>query len=218
MASGHGSAAGRGSFRYGVPSSSGGPAATGRESLWASLEALYSEYCRVQAREFVRLVPREGIRPLYRQALSWAAEGLPEGADALEPMDLLETFCRREILPLPPFQVWVRNYLSNRRAYLEELDRGPAPARHGELVDVDLRELTWEGRRWTATLRIRCREESWRGSVLFRSDEGARAVTGEVFQEGAPHEVQERFRALEAGTLQAFLRSALPSTSPIHDT
>lgn len=203
-----------GAHRYGSPAPRG-PAAESRTNagLWASLEALYLEYCREQARQLLRLLPRDAIRPLYQKALEWA-----EDEDATDrsrdvrpdPMDLLEDYCRKEVLPLPPFTTWAQDYLGNRQAYLMELERAPRPAREGTPVDVDLRELDWSGTRWTATLRIRQDQAEWRGSVAFRSSEGQGAVTGEVFREASPFEVRDRFRVLEDTTLRAFLRSALP--------
>lgn len=216
MNSDSGSMAQRGAARYGArPYGARLPAE--RTGLWASLESLYLEYCRAQARELLGLIPREGIRPLYRRALEWAGEAEagrdPDGEDR-EPLDLMEAYCLSELIPLPPFRVWARDYLANRKLYLTELDRAPRPARDGEPVDVDLRELEWGGRRWTATLRLRRGDGDWRGAVAFRSGEDAGATTGEVFRETTPFAVRDRFRRLEQTTLQAFLRSALPCSEP----
>lgn len=187
-----------------------GSPGVGVPPLWESLATLYREYCGDQARRLVRMMPREAVRPLYRRAREWAA-GRPGGSlgGELRELELLEVYCREELLPLPPFETWARDYLLRRERYLAALDRAPGPAREGDPVDVDLRELEWEGTAWTATLRLRRRDGEWRGAVAFRRpSDAASALTGEVLREPTSLAVRRRFRALGEETLRAFLRSA----------
>ena len=70
----------------------------------AALKGRYEEYCRQQVFLLLEIVPREAVRPLYRRARTWAIErGIHESKD---PMSTLRLFCR-EVLPLPPFEVWL---------------------------------------------------------------------------------------------------------------
>lgn len=197
-----------------TPSLPGSPS-----SLWTSLRGLYQEYRRREASAFLRLIPREGIRPFYREARAWAAgrgdargaaptpEGDPEGEDALR---LLERYALA-VLPLPPFPVWVEDYLENRTAYLTALDRSPPPAERGDEVSVEFQRMELDGEAWAATLRLVRRNGHWRGSVAFvREADGTSARSAEIFCEATAHEVRERFRSFELRTLKAVLRSALP--------
>ena len=92
----------------------------------SALRRRYSEYCRRQAVGLVELVPREGVRPLYRQAREWAVDqGMHESKD---PMATLHLFCRN-LLPLPPFDVWLADYETHRLAHLKAGAPADPPSR-----------------------------------------------------------------------------------------
>jgi hypothetical protein len=134
-----------------------------------------------------------------------------EVQDGKDPLAILLLFLE-EILPLPPYEVWV----ADRRQYLdahlqEEFEPGRAPGGDAPPVTVESRGVVMKGRKWRASLNLFRREEAWRGFIAFRPLEGTGGVrTGEIFREDDPEEIRERFRSYHAQTLQAFLRSVLP--------
>ncbi len=174
----------------------------------SALRRRYVEYCQGQASALLGLLPKDAIRPLYRKAREWAtARGLHENKD---PMATLVRYCR-ELLPLPPFEPWLDDYELHRTAYLQLAAEGPLHARTVEPVMVDVREVTLDGRTWTAGLSLFRDGAVWRGFIGFRqtaADPGVR--TAAIFCEEDPKEIRERFTNLAFHTVQAFLRSALP--------
>ena len=87
----------------------------------AVLRGRYDEYCRQQVTLLLEIVPREAVRTLYRSARSWATrEGLHESKD---PMSTLRAFCR-ELLPLPPFEIWLSDFEHHRLALADINDPG----------------------------------------------------------------------------------------------
>ena len=84
-----------------------------------ALRARYEAYCAEQAAALPALLPREGVRELYRSARAVVT------GDVADPLALLVARCR-ELLPLPPFEVWVADYLRDPRPYLEGVDSGTA--------------------------------------------------------------------------------------------
>ena len=173
------------------------------------LELRYRDYRRRQAGAFASMIPREAVRALYARAREWGrGRGLEGGKD---PLAVLLLYLE-ELLPLPPYQVWVEDRRQNLDAHLqEEFEPGRTPERGAPPVTVESRGVTMEGRRWRASLNLFRRAEAWRGFIAFRPLEGNGGVrTGEIFREDDPEEIRERFRSYHTQTLQAFLRSVLP--------
>ena len=176
------------------------------------LRARYEAYCAREAAALPGLLPREGVRALYRSARA-AAEG-PVG----DPLALLVAHCRA-VLPLPPFEVWLEDYLRDRTPYLEEGDAMGAPRREAP-VTVELRRVEHRGRAWVAGLSLFHEPAGWRGFIAFHPEDAdapeaahpgrAHARTGDIFREDSSEAVRQRFRSFTPDTLQAFLRSALP--------
>jgi len=175
-----------------------------------ALRGRYEAYCAAQAAALPALLPREGLRALYRDARAGAAD------EVVDPLALLVARCR-ELLPLPPFDVWVADYLRDRRPYLEEMESGvTGPARTAP-VTVDLRRVEHAGRTWVAGLSLFREPSEWRGFISFHPEEtessdsvGTPYRTGDVFREARADDVRDRFRSFSPDTLAAFLRSTLP--------
>ncbi len=177
-------------------------------SAMPALTRRYEEYCRRQVSLLLEVIPRRAVRPLYRRARSWATErGLHEPQD---PMATLRVFCRR-VLPLPPFDVWLSDYEDHRLAHLRAEVGGPPLAEPNPPVSVEIRRWTHEAEPWRATLEVYRGGDAWRGFVRFQRD-GAEgdSRTGEIFCEDELQDLRDRFNSFTAGTMSAFLRSALP--------
>lgn len=166
----------------------------------------YSAYRRRHARGLLRLVPRDAIRPLYRAALSASLDG----SDAVDPMEALVAYCE-DLLPLPPFDVWLQDLGLNPEAHLYDVDDSPDAPSAETPVTVESRRFTYQDRGWVAHVRSFRDGATWRGFIAFE-DELSRRVhrTALIFCESDPVDVCERFMAFEASALVAFLRSALP--------
>ena len=174
-----------------------------------ALEVRYQEYRRRQAGAVASLIPKEAVRPLYGRARDWAEGlGLERGKDPLATFLLY----LEELLPLPPFEIWLEDRTRNLDAHLqEEFDPGQPHSRTTPPVTVESRGFKMEGRHWRASLNLFRREEAWRGFIAFRALDGLGGVrTGDIFREDDPDEIRERFLSYHAQTLQAFLRSVLP--------
>ena len=174
----------------------------------AALKARYEEYCRRQMTLLLEIVPRDAVRPLYRSARSWAIqEGLHESKD---PMSTLRAFCR-ELLPLPPFDVWFSDYEHQRLADLSAgvgLSPLPQPL---EPVAVESKRMQYGAESWHGTLEVYRGEDVWRGRIRFhREGEEDHVRTGEMFCEDDLQDLRDRFNSFAAPTLSAFLRSTLP--------
>ena len=125
-------------------------------------------------------------------------------------MRSLVRFCRT-ILPLPPYGVWLEDFHRNRMEYLREsmeAGMGTAPA---EPLTVDVRPISHGDGPWNAGLALFQEGDQWRGYITFQESPGARAArTADIFLDGDPEEIRNRFRSFRTATLEAFLRSALP--------
>lgn len=193
------------------------PTLPGREAVPAEpdvvpadqgLRLRYERYCRSQGMALAALVPREAVRSLYRAALE--ARGGTADDEGEDPLEVLGAFCR-ELLPLPPFEVWREDFMTHRTAHLEEGEAWVGPRDRAEPVAVELRTLEAGGECWYATLNVRKGEAGWRGHIAFHTAGLARAFrTAEVFREADGASVRARFRELDPATLAAFLRSVLP--------
>ena len=174
----------------------------------AVLKGRYEEYCRQQASLLLEIIPRERVRPLYRRARAWATErGLHESQD---PMSTLHAFCR-DLLPLPPFDVWLLDYERHRLAPVSAgLGWSPLPA-PTEPLAVEIRRLEHEAEPWQGTLEVYRGGNAWRGLIRFQRDgEGDSFRTGEIFCEQDLQALRDRFISFTAPTMSAFLRSTLP--------
>ncbi len=172
------------------------------------LKSRYRAYRTRQAHGLVSLLPQEAIRPLYARAREWAAKvGVTVGKD---PLAILLLYLQ-EVLPLPPFDVWMRDRGQNLAAHLEEeFTSAPAHHRASPPVTVESRSLRLGEEQWRATLNLFRRDEVWRGFIGFRPiSDGPGFRTGDIFREDDPEEIRNRFLALEPKTLRAFLRSVL---------
>ena len=170
----------------------------------ASLLERYRAYRRAQGRELLTIIPREGVRSLLRTFE-------PSSPDDGDVLDELAARCS-ELLPLPPFDVWARDFHEARAEY-ESLPGPPlAPeSPDGEAVTVEVRSIAFRQSEWVAALALRAHDDQWVGHVRFHPSSGAQVyTTGDIFRESSPLQVRERFRSFDDGTLNAFLRSALP--------
>jgi hypothetical protein len=173
------------------------------------LRSRYEEYCRRQAKGLVSNLPREAIRPLYAKAREWGRETGREVHK--DPLATLLLFIR-EVLPLPPLDVWSVDRARFLDAHLEEeFESPPAHRQSSPPVVVESRAMELEGERWRASLSLFRRDEAWRGFISFQETGRERSVrTGEIFREDDPEEIKDRFLGFHNHTLQAFLRSVLP--------
>ncbi|MDX1566761.1 MAG: hypothetical protein R3223_03105 [Longimicrobiales bacterium] len=170
----------------------------------------YDAYVRRQAREFLDLIPREGLRPLYGRARAWAREqGLHDEKD---PLATLLRFCE-VMLPLPPFHVWLEDVHRNSDAHVDELRRTPE-GRAGDQESVPVETRTFIGGRgdeWRATLSLYRAKGAWRGLIRFRRErDDSNLCTAAIFREDDPEEIRGRFRSFDEPALEAFLRSVEP--------
>jgi len=173
-----------------------------------ALEARYRAYRSRQARALVSLLPHRAVRPLYARARAWAGKtGTQVGNDPLATLLLF----LQEVIPLPPFAVWLRDRSENLEAHLEEeFTSAPAHRRVSPPVMVESRGMRLGEAPWRASLSVFRRDEAWRGFISFRPlGEGPAVRTADIFREENPEEIRNRFHSLNAHTLQAFLRSLL---------
>jgi hypothetical protein len=172
------------------------------------LKSRYRAYRSRQAQALVSFLPRDAIRPLYARARSWAEDtGLRVGKDPLATLLLF----LQEILPLPPFEVWLKDRTENLSAHLEEeFISAPAHRRASPPVTVESRPVSLGQSHWRASLSLFRRDEAWRGFISFRPmGDGPGVRTADIFREEDPEAIRTRFLSFNAPTLQAFLRSVL---------
>jgi hypothetical protein len=196
------------SSRGGAPPRSPDARRQERQATEEELRERYEAYCQWQAELLPTLIPRDAVRPLHRQAMEWALErGLETGKD---PLQLLRRYCRT-ILPLPPFEEWVRELRRNPQAFLEvPAQPGGMPGVANASSIVAVRGVDYHGGVWTASLTVQKAEEGWRGFVGFTASDGRTTRTADIFLETSLDDVRDRFWTLEPDTLSAFLRSSLP--------
>ncbi|TVP55746.1 MAG: hypothetical protein EA351_09785 [Gemmatimonadales bacterium] len=165
-----------------------------------TLRALYERYRRCEAQELLALIPREGLRSIWRHRRAETRHEPPrEGASLEELREVTE-----ELLPLPPYEVWVRSYLSDRRPYLQRMGIPAAPARP-DPVTVSTREMRDEI--W-AHLHLRRSDRGWVGFMSFHGPAtNSSHRTGEIFRGDGPDEILDRFHEFTRPTLEAFFRS-----------
>ena len=188
------------------------PAAPAEAASPEALRARYEAYCAEQAAALPALLPREGVRELYRSAREVVS------GDVVDPLALLVARCR-ELLPLPPFEVWAADYLRDHRPYDEQVESGTAGPVRSNPVTVDRKRIEIAGRAWEAGLAVFRAPPEWRGFITFQAEAGPEAEaaeprtphrTADIFVEARAEDIRERFHSFSADTLQAFLRSTLP--------
>lgn len=183
------------------------------------LEREYEEYRSGQAAAFLRLVPPDGVRPLYGAAREWAKEH--GHYDHRAPMTALIAFLKYR-LPLPNLEVWAEDQARHPVAHLiagwSSSGGGPVSTE-----PIAVRVLESPSDTWRVGLHVFADDSSWRGYMSFRPV-GARTRTSQgstgerrsmyrtadVFAERDPHIIHDIFTAYELRTLEAFLRSVLP--------
>jgi hypothetical protein len=174
-----------------------------------ALRFRYEAYRVQQGRDLVALLPREGLRALLREMHDAGAAFDFGSADGFE---ALAHRCA-DLLPLPPFEVWARDFAQNRAAYGGPDAPPLAPSRATEeAVTVAVAEfLSDRGEEWIASLEVRQLDLRWTGTVRFhRSTSAATCRTGPILRESDPESVRARFAGFDRTTLSALLRSALP--------
>ena len=173
-----------------------------------AVKGRYEEYCRQQVTLLLEIIPREAVRPLYRRARIWATErGLH---DTKDPMSTLRVFCR-EVLPLPPFEVWRLDYENHRVAHAGGRVEWVLLAEPMDPIAVDVRRMEHEAEPWHGTLEVYRGGDAWRGLIRFqREGEEGQFRTGEIFCEDDLQDLRTRFNSFTASTMGALLRSTLP--------
>jgi len=172
------------------------------------LESRYRAYRTRQAQALLSLLPHDAVRPLYARARSWAGEvGIEVGKDPLATLLLF----LQEVIPLPSFDLWLKDRSENLEAHLEEeFTSAPAHRRPSPPVTVESRGVRLGDTPWRASLGVFRRDEVWRGFISFRPvGEGPSVRTADIFREEDPEEIRRRFLSLNAHTLLAFLRSLI---------
>lgn len=174
-----------------------------------ALRSRYEAYRVQQGRDLVALLPREGLRALLREMHE---AGTAFGFGSTDGFEALAHRCA-DLLPLPPFEVWARDFANNRVAYGGPEAPPLAPTRAAEdAVTVAVVEfLSDRGEEWVASLDVRQVDLRWTGTVRFhRPTSAATCRTGPILRESDPESVRARFAGFDRTTLSALLRSALP--------
>jgi hypothetical protein len=175
------------------------------------LAVRYESYRLRQAIRLVQMLPRGAVRPLYRLARLEAEEseeGVAGGVD--DPLGLLVRYCEH-LLPLPPFEIWRDDLLTNPRAHVDDLEDSAVGPTAAEPTTLDERTFLFGGRAWKASLRSYRDAELWRAFISFEGPSTtAPHRTAPLFCERELWALLERFASFETAALQAFLRSALP--------
>ena len=92
-----------------------------------------------------------------------------------DPLATLLLFLQ-EVIPLPPFDVWLRDRSENLAAHLEEeFTSAPAHRRVSPPVMVESRGMRLGEAPWRASLSVFRRDEAWRGFISFRIGGGRHA-------------------------------------------
>ena len=183
---------------------------TAPERLRESREVLYlryQAYRRRQAAKLLHVMPREAVRELFAVAREWAREqGLHDGRD---PMATLHRYAL-EILPLPPFEVWLQDRSLNPLAHLEEYSYDPHAPEVGRPGRLESRTFRHQSRSWRAALFVFREGDAWRGFVEFDEGRGAPSYkTANIFREESAGAVKARFHEFDEASLCSFLVSAL---------
>jgi hypothetical protein len=135
-------------------------------------------------------------------------QGGSAGGFGDDPLGALADYCS-DLLPLPPFDVWLRDVRENPEAYLDSLDGAGTPTVSAPAT-LEARRFERAGTEWVARLRAFRDRDAWRGFISFHSGGGEPVQrTSLVFREDGPREVRARFLSFESTALESFLRSAM---------
>lgn len=168
------------------------------------LHEQYRSYRTRQAAALARMLPREAVRPLYRRALREGELGRAQD----DPLGVLVECCER-LLPLPPFEVWLRDVTLHPDAHLEDLDDSVEAPDAAAPATLEARTFDVDGDPWVAHLRSYRDGEAWRGFIAFEERRSGRVLrTTLVFRESSAADVRTRFLDFDHGALEAFWRSA----------
>ena len=166
------------------------------------LEHWYVLYRRRQARRLVDLLPREAIRPMCRAAAARSSDA--------DPLERLVAFCS-QILPLPPFEVWVRDLAEYPDAHLLDWDDTTEAPTVDEPATLAVRQLHRGAELWQVRLRGFAESGAWRADLAFRGPTLSDAFqTAPVFHETTAGALRDRFQGFDDDVLEGFLRSCLP--------
>lgn len=185
----------------------------GERARAGELKRMYRSYRLREAQAFLRLIPREGVRPLYGAARAWGMER--ETHDGRDPMTTLLAFVL-EFLPLPPFEIWLEDREANRFDHIIARAAQPVPREGDRPATADRRTFRHRRRRWAARLQLFRAGAGWRGYIAFHPERvttGARPNafrTTDIFVDTDPSAIRDRFREYREETLRGFLRSVLP--------
>lgn len=173
------------------------------------LRQLYEAYRRREASALLSLLPREAVRPLYRRARERMVPDAVASTD--DPVALLVAYVEQELLPLPPFAVWLRDFQAHRAAHLEGIDAAPAGPDPASPVAVEVRSIHHANVDWYAALHLFRRDGVWWGFIRFTgAGQPSEVRSADIFREEDPEAIRERFRSFGLDALRAFLRSSLP--------
>jgi hypothetical protein len=175
-------------------------------ALARTLLPRYEAYQRHQVREFLTLVPREGLRVLYRKArAAW-----PRESATTDPVARLGEFVR-ELLPLPPFHVWFQDLRQNPAAHLDQPWMADVVPDRANPFVLDARTEVLLGAPWRTELRVHRDDDGWLGHIAFTRPGDARSLrTSDIFRESDALSVHLRFHEFDREALEAFLRSVTP--------
>lgn len=192
-----------------------GAAAEGSAEAWSEIRRVvdrsaYDAYVERQAQALLELIPRDALRPLYGRAREWARKkGLHDQKD---PMATLLRFCG-ELLPLPPFDVWLEDVARHATGHVADLRHGPGTDESSqESIPVESRSFRGPaGEKWVAALSVFRAGAAWKGLISFHRGSTTPVLrTAPVFREDGVDAIRARFRTFDRPALLAFLRSVRP--------
>lgn len=170
----------------------------------AELQRWYQQYRRRQARRLLDLLPREAVRPLHR-----AASERGRGAHS-DPLERLLAFCA-ELIPLPPFDVWVTDLARNPDAHFRDWEDSSEVPTAADPATLAVRELHRGAEPWRVRLKGYAQAGAWRAHLAFEGPALAdRHHTAAIFREATAEALRHRFQSFDDGVLEGFLRSCLP--------
>lgn len=180
-------------------------------ALQPELEARYEQYCLEQARGLLHLIPRDAVRPMLRAARCAGGSDAP-GTGEEDPFGLLVEHARA-LLPLPPFEVWLADFVRAPLEHVEASFRTGGPGASAPLrpVALDTRNVDLGTEIWLAVLMVfpDSSGSTWRGFVSFGERPG-RLVhrTADIFLDVELRSIRDRFREMDSTALLSLLRSS----------
>jgi len=170
------------------------------------LRAWYHAYRIRQGRLLAALVPREAIRPLYRQARSNPVDGEPSPADG--ELERLAAHCA-SLLPLPPFDMWLEDLRSFPAGHMEDMDASTAGSTVYRPLTLAVGEIQVGEEEWRVRFRVFMERGLWHAFLRFDLETRTECCwTAVLFHEPTLRDLRARFDELDGATFEAFLRSA----------